>query len=288
MDVQAVAGCRRVQQRNEAGAQPLATGDLANDLAHDHGPVGPGQPEGRRDRDLELVRSELREEALGFDPRLQEGAHHRAGEGLRAPLGLEREGQCRLLLAQQLELMLEAARQLCAGLGSERCERARQEPPRAALPGCAVRFDDVAEQQLQRGLARARSHGRVGALVGPQAQIARRPERVWLGESPEGRQCQVGRDPADPFHQMLGELGGEDRAAPDDRAEVAGEECCELRRAHATASPVTVPLSQISSRRPIVRAPSRRRPASRSETTAMIPPAGLSRRSIAAARRPVG
>ena len=76
MDVHAVAGLRRVEQRHEARAHPLRRATsrttslrttlrsaLANALGGGH-------------RDLELVRGVLGEEALGLHAGFHERAHH--------------------------------------------------------------------------------------------------------------------------------------------------------------------------------------------------------------------
>ncbi len=127
------------------------------------------------------------------------------------------------------------------------------------------------------------SHPRMGARIREQAQISRRAEGVGFGQRPQRGEGEVGRNPADAGLELLVELGGEDRATSHDRPEVAADEGHEVGGAHPAAA-ATVPLSQMSSRNPIAPAPERILPASSRATTTIMPPAGMSLRSRAAAR----
>ncbi len=162
----------------------------------------------------------------------------------------QRERQLRRAIGPQLELVLE-------GGEDRRSGRAARAPPArgAGTPrgqhghGGAVALDDVAQQQLERGLRRPRrADPDVRGGVGEQAQVAGRAERVRFRQRAERGQGGVRGHPADARREVLLELGGEHRAPAHDRAEVAGDERDQLGRGHAVAS--GVPLSQSSSRSP--------------------------------------
>jgi len=138
VDVHAVAGPGGVQQRGEARAQLVAAGELAHDLSEGDGPIRAREPLGGLERDLELVRRELRGDELGLQTGLDQRGHDLGGEGFRAPQRLEREGGRRGRLVEELELVLEARQEAQAELVLELLQGLAQEAARAAVPRLAA------------------------------------------------------------------------------------------------------------------------------------------------------
>src|SRR5207244_12936360 len=107
---------------------------LAHHLPEHHRAIGARKSLSSGHRDLELVRRVLREEPLGLHACLCERRHQLARERLGATLSLQRERQPRRLLAQQLELVLEAAAHPYVEVALELRQGAAQKLARAARP----------------------------------------------------------------------------------------------------------------------------------------------------------
>ena len=89
MDVGAAAGTVRVVYRREAHALSEAPSDRMGELARDDGVVGGADSLRRRNRDLVLLRAELGEKGVRYDPHLAHGGEQTLAEGPLAPIGAE-------------------------------------------------------------------------------------------------------------------------------------------------------------------------------------------------------
>ena len=289
VDVHAVAGLARVEQRHEASRACLrAARSRAPPPSSRQRGRPPARPSAAR-RDLELVRGVLGEEALGLDVGLDERGHQLARERFGRAQGLERERQRR------------AARPSPTSAGT----RARSWPGRASRCSSAP-ATSVAGTRAGSSPTGARPARRCRRATAPaRSRPAPRSTRTRVCGSGSRR-----RSPVDP--NGLGSASGPSGV----RAWLAGTQPTPVasgssRSEARTARPRTIaPRSQRPARRarPRSRRPSGDRAvvpeaflqaqrggrahaapgASAAATAAITPPAGLSGRAIAAARRSSG
>ncbi len=248
MDVDAVAGVRRVEQRQEARAQCHAGGRsrAPPPASRRCGRLPPGPR--RRHGDLELVGRELGEEALGLHAGLrQSAAITRAANGSARRMRLQREGQRRARRSASSwnscsKLASSRAPSCCSSASAPRAESAADSTPTGGRRSRRCRRAGTRRDRDSR--VQAHPRGRVG----DQAQVARGAERVGFRERAEWRQRVVGGHPADAAGEVGGELVGRKTERP--RTIAPRSQQTSATSSASLTSPTTVPLSQIASRRP--------------------------------------
>ena len=185
---------------------------------------------------LELARGVLGKEGVGFDP----------GPSASPPASVPPNGPCRRSALQRVgrrralrragidQLLLEGGEQVQAELRPERRKRTREEAARTTLPGCCLRAEEVAEQQVDVGRAGHRD-ARLRRRVRHQHQVASRAERRVVDWS-ERRQHQVAVGDADAPAHATRQFSQRDRLAAQQPGQVAGADEGQRLRRH-TAIP---------------------------------------------------
>jgi hypothetical protein len=127
------------------------------------------------------------EHHFGIDARLRQAGDEPRRERIGAAQSLDRKCmRRRAAVGSELELLLECRGHREARARLEIGERAPEEGARAGAPRRAVKFDNVAQDKIERrrraGASRAIARGKIGE----DAKIAARTPRVRIGDRIEG------------------------------------------------------------------------------------------------------